>query len=512
MAAEPTTPPTPTERSGRKQLGINTAWNVFDLFADIVAGAIGSILVARALGPEILGRYQYVLWIGSIVAGMTTFGVSSALARYMGLAMAHGNGEDAGDALVTAFRTQVIVVIASVIILATLIFVAISRPERLIAALAWGTVPIGLIMSIPTSVNGLKEHFHRNVISSIIAAVVELSIVGATLILGWGLVGLASSLVIARAVDCVVRYITAWGTMRHYLSLARPVPDAKLVRGFREMALQGFALQALNVVVLNRSEMFFLKIFSASEQIAFFSLGLGITRYLSMGPSALLKGLTPRIYISQARTEGGGAILALRSIRIQAMLAAPLYAAAVIYGGWIVGFLYGGKYGPVTVPLAIIALASVPTLGLGELDVLIRVADRQGELVRWTTVTMVLTLVLDYLMVRPWGAIGAAGAFSIARYIHFVGVQRITDRAFPAHPPNAPRWRFILLATACMALPAVLLRDVIPTIATPALMVLGALLFGAVLWQTPWLTANERTLTHEVIHEVRTRLRLGSAP
>lgn len=509
MAAEPTMHSNPPQRSGRKQLGINTAWNVFDLFADLVAGAIGSILVARALGPEILGRYQYVLWIGSIVAGMTTFGVSSALARYMGLAMARGDVEDAGDALLTAFRTQLLVVIASVIILAILILVAVSRPERLVAALAWGTVPIGLMMSIPTSVNGLKEQFHRNVLSSIIAAVVELSIVGATLLLGWGLVGLAASLVIARSVDCFVRYVTAWGTIRHHLHLARPVPDAALVRGFREMALQGFALQALNVVVLNRSEMFFLKIFSASEQIAFFSLGLGITRYLSMGPSALLKGLTPRIYISQARKEGGGAILALRSIRIQAMLAAPLYAAAVIHGAWIIGFLYGDKYGPVTIPLAIIALVSVPTLGLGELDVLIRVADRQGELVRWTTITMLLTLVLDYLMVRPWGAIGAAAAYSIARYIHFVGVQRITDRAFPAHPPNAPRWRFILLATACMAIPALLLREVTPVLATPALMILGTLIFAAVLWQTPWLTANERDLTRELIQHIRTRLRPG---
>jgi len=512
VATESGTRPPPLERSGRKQLGINTAWNVFDLLADVVAGAIGSILVARALGPEILGRYQYVLWIGSIVAGMTTFGVSSALARYMGLAMAHGNGEDAGDALITAFRTQILVVIASVIIFATLIFVAVSGPERLIAALAWGTVPLGLMMAIPTSVNGLKEHFHRNVISSIVAAVAEISIVGATLLLGWGLVGLASSLVIARAVDCAVRYVTAWGTLRHYLGLARPVPDAALVHGFREMALQGFALQALNVVVLNRSEMFFLKLFSASEQIAFFSLGLGITRYLSMGPSALLRGLTPRIYISHARTEGGGAILALRMIRIQAMLVAPLYAAAIIHGGWIVGFLYGDKYGPVTIPLAIIALASLPTLGLGELGVLIRVADRQGELVRWTTVTMVLTLVLDYLMVRPWGAIGAATAFSIARYIHFVGVQRIADRAFPAHPPNAPRWRFILLATACMALPALLFRGLTPAFATPALMVLGTLIFAAVLWRTPWLTTNERDLTREIIHQVKTRLRPGNAP
>jgi O-antigen/teichoic acid export membrane protein len=495
----------PRPVSGRRQLSVNTAWNLFDLFAGLLSSAIGSILVARAMGPEVLGRYQYIIWIGSIVAGMTTFGVSSALSRYMGLAMARGDSEDAGDALATAFRTQALVVGVAVTLLAVLIGVAVSGPERLIALLAWSTVPVGLMLSIPTSVNGLKEHFHRNVIASLIAAVVELGIVGATLIFGWGLVGLASSMAVARCVDCLARYVTAWPTIRRYLHHARRPADPAIVRGFREMALQGFALQALNVVVLNRSEMFFLKQFSASEQIAFFSLALGITRYLGMGPSALLKGLSPRIYTAQARTTGGGAMLALRSIRIQAMLASPLYATAIIHGGWIVSLLYGNQYGGVILPLALITLASVPTLGLGELAVLIRVADQQGKLVRWTSVTMALTLLFDFLLVRPWGALGAAAAYSIARYIHFVGVQRIADRAFPDHPPHAPRWRFILLATAAMAVPELVLGTLLPNWLTPLLMALGVGVFAAALWATPWLTASERTLVHDMIAQARRR-------
>lgn len=501
---------TPPQRvSGRRQLSVNTAWNLFDLFAGILSSGIGSILVARAMGPEILGRYQYIIWIGSIVAGMTTFGVSSALSRYMGLAMARGDVEDAGDALATAFRTQVLVVAVAVTLLTILIIVAVAGPERLIALLAWSTVPIGLMMSIPTSVNGLKEHFHRNVIASLIAAVVELAVVGATLILHWGLIGLAASMVIARCVDCLVRYLTAWPTIRKYLHHARHPADHSLVRGFREMALQGFALQALNVVVLNRSEMFFLKHFSASEQIAFFSLALGITRYLGMGPSALLKGLSPRIYTAQARAAGGGAILALRSIRIQAIVASPLYATAVIYGAWVVGLLYGKQYDGVVLPLAVITLASVPTLGLGELAVLIRVADRQGQLVRWTSFTMALTLLCDFLFIRPWGALGAAIAYSVARYVHFIGVQRIADKAFPDHPPHAPRWRFILLATATMAVPALLLGPVTPWLLTPLLMVLGTLLFAGALWLSPWLTSSERTLAREMMALARNRNPFG---
>ncbi len=499
----------PRQPSSRRQLGVNTAWNIADLAADIIAGAVGSILVARALGPEILGRYQYILWIGSIVAGMTTFGVSSALLRYMGIALGRHDDAEAGDSIAVAFWIQTLVVAVSIAALGTLIAVAVSRPERLVALLAWSTVPLGLLMSIPTAVNGVEERFDRNVISSLIAAVVELAIVVAVLITGGGLVGLAASLAVSRAVDCAIRYLTAARSMRRYLAAARHPADPVIARGFREMALQGFALQALNVVVLNRSEMFFLKQFSPSEQIAFFSLGLGITRYLSMGPTALLKGLTPRIYKAHAQNVSGGSSLALRSIRIQAILSAPLYAAATVFGAWIVMFLYGDKYASVVLPLAIIALASLPTLGLGELAVLIRAADRQGALVRWTSFTMVLTLVFDWLLIRPWGALGAAIAYSVARYVHFIGVQRIADKAFPDHPPHAPRWRFILLATATMAVPALLLGPVTPWLLTPLLMVLGTLLFAGALWLSPWLTSSERTLAREMMALARSRNPFG---
>src|SRR5690606_14804605 len=121
-------------------------------------------------------------------------GVSSALLRYMGIALGRHDDAEAGDSIAVAFRIQTLVVAVSIAALGTLIAVAVSRPERLVALLAWSTVPLGLLMSIPTAVNGVEERFDRNVISWLIAAIVELAIVVTVLITGGGLVGLAASL------------------------------------------------------------------------------------------------------------------------------------------------------------------------------------------------------------------------------------------------------------------------------------------------------------------------------
>src|SRR5271157_2276056 len=73
---------TPTPRNATKLIASNTFWYGFESVFAIVMVFATSIPMARVLGPERLGYFQYVAWLTN-VGTLLAIGIPSVTTKYM---------------------------------------------------------------------------------------------------------------------------------------------------------------------------------------------------------------------------------------------------------------------------------------------------------------------------------------------------------------------------------------------------------------------------------------------
>ena len=69
----------------------NTAWYGLVTFIGLGSGLVMSIVLARGLGPSLMGDYSYLLWALRMLTAIATLGWALATARYTAEACATGD-------------------------------------------------------------------------------------------------------------------------------------------------------------------------------------------------------------------------------------------------------------------------------------------------------------------------------------------------------------------------------------------------------------------------------------
>ena len=406
----------------------NTSWNIADLVVSLVVGTIASIIVARGLGPTVLGKYQFVVWMASIVSTLTRFGVPSAASRNIGQYLAANQVGLAGAVLRKTFVLQGAIAAIALALGAVLVMTVLPAHDRVFGFIAFVAVIPALFMAIPTGLNELDDRFNRNVIPSIIAVVLDLGGAIAVVAFDLGLVGLAVSSLVARTADCLIRTTWAMPRIRMLLAAATTLPP-DVERAFLRLAKEAAAIQLLAFAVWNRSEIVFLGWLSTSEQIAFFSLAYGLSTRLGMLPIASARTYVPAILRSHGVDPQASVDTTARSVRVQALLGYPMFAALAVSASPIIHVLYGAQYLPAIPAVIILAAATLFPTGRTSVEVLLRAADQQTSMLRLYGVMTVVTLLLDFVLIRQWEANGAAianGVILIAQAIGLLALARRT--------------------------------------------------------------------------------------
>ena len=77
----------------RTALVRNTAWYGLVTFIGLGSGLVMSIVLARGLGPSLMGDYSYLLWALRMLTAVATLGWTLATARYTAEAYARSEPE-----------------------------------------------------------------------------------------------------------------------------------------------------------------------------------------------------------------------------------------------------------------------------------------------------------------------------------------------------------------------------------------------------------------------------------
>lgn len=437
-------------------IGKNTAFAAADMATATACAVVTSILVGRFLGPAKLGHYNYVLWIANFSVALANFGVPSAVGKYMAEFLGLNRPGLAAATVRAGFRYQLG---SGVLVLGVGCGLALLFEER--SHLAYvlpvvASLPLTMLMAISTHGNMAMERFEANAVPSICGSIVNLTGVLLALHAGWDLPGLAGALFSSKLADSGLRYLLfrRFFTRRVGPTSTFVVPNGlpeEERRRFVRFCLQATVLVLINLVVWNRSEMFFLKAFCDIRQVAFFSVAFGVVLALVNAAEPFASAVSARLLVQYRRDPEESNRTAILFLRLQALVIVPLAFGLAALARPVLLLTYGRAYEPAVPVLTAAALLCAPAALATPARKLIAAADRQQFSVWWGLLSAVATLLLDWILVSRSAALGGALANGLSQALAVSGFWLYLSRVCGIRLPYR-RLLLVVLSGAGMAL------------------------------------------------------------
>lgn len=410
----------------------NTLWYGAVTLVGLVAGLLMSVILARGLGPARMGDYSYLLWAVRILTAVATLGWALSTTRYTAGPCAVGDAARAWSYVRLFLRRQVATTTLVVAAMLPVVLLLVSGEMR------WPFVLVTLLLFVSTvesifthAVHG-AQRYDLTTQTSTIKILVVLGASVAVVGLGGGMVGLVLALGLGNVVACLIQ-------RRRALELYRPTPGAPPAPWSPELRAYVVPLSVvvvLDAIVWDRSEVFFLRLYTSPEDIAFYSLAFGLATKAMLVPEIAVGALLPAF----AALHGRGAAdefgrVYRTAIRYVALLGAPIAAIAAALAPGIMGWLYGDAYLPAAGLLGALAFVGlVSALRKVAWAALRAVGDRRCALTAtWTAA--VLNVGLAALLIPSLGTTGAvvanvAGQLTATVWV-FIGMARAHGSGFP---------------------------------------------------------------------------------
>lgn len=333
-------------------------------FIGVATGFVTSILLARGLGPDGLGRFSLVLSLAAVAGSLSDLGIGQTAVRYASRAAAKGDLEGHLAVLRWAFRLRI-----AMVAVVTVCFVAAAP---LVARFLWHDAALSPLMQLGlaggvfaalTAVPSLYfmslKRFGTNALVSSAQRLVSFAgIVLLAALQQWSLllvlvVTLGSSALAASAMLWLVPKAALWRrggtrlkdvTLRGLLRDPAVRPDPAPAGDDTPTGFLAFNLvSTVLVMLILQADMWLMGYFLAKSQVGIYSVAMRFTLPLTIVLGALNTALWPRASAVSGVKE------ALPLLRRTFKLSLMVSGAGVVYAivvPLLAPFLFGARYSP----------------------------------------------------------------------------------------------------------------------------------------------------------------------
>jgi O-antigen/teichoic acid export membrane protein len=429
-----------------------------------------SVVIARYLGPDQMGRQSYIAFVSLALVAAATAGLPGALTRFVGELLGARRG---GQAMSLHRLTHRVELVAAVLLLAGMCASAAlgSRPAAA-WVLAGVSGALAVLQSVPMSLLAGAQRWRAASAPGLVTGAATVPLMIVVLAAGGGITGLFAVEAFAVFANLVW---TAALARRVAVRLPPPEPpDLELRRRFLSFAGFTTVIAVIHFVVWRRSELFVLQQYSTNAQIAFYSIAFAAVSGLAKLPETIEAITVPAVANlvgtgEQDRVRRGF----WRALRLLAVATPPLVAGVAVTGPALLNLVYGTAYdgaGPVL--LAMLApLLVQPMLTMAE--AILYGLGRPRFIVVAGLAACVVDIGLAFALVPRLDALGAAIANGVSQLVAGVPCLVLAARLHrPLAMAAGPLLRGIALALAVAAAAgAVLLgfgTGAVPTLAAVA--------------------------------------------
>lgn len=393
----------------------NVLFSLVNNLMALLSGVVLSVIIARYLGPKNLGTYHLVLWIVSIAMLFVNLGIVMSLKKHV--AEFTGRNDYRSIAGLINFLLRVRVTVALAVTSALIIFSGVitgyfnqpdARQYLILAAIA--ILPSALSEIFSSSLLGIQKYYYSTAITLVVTPI-SFALSLTALLAGYGIAGLMVVTAFITTIGFIVNY---WAARRESLLdwSARLPRDVR--SGVARFNLGVIAMNFLDAIVWQRSEVFFLGKFRTVQEVGFYSLAFGFTTTtVSFFASAITNVLIPiHSRAFGAGDHGGMQKIYQKSIQYLSMVSLPVAIGGAVLADRIVVKLYGADYLPAAAAMSILFLSSAG----GRIGSAFASVMYSANLVRIKIYTAIIwatiNITLDLLLIPRYGVMGAVIANS----------------------------------------------------------------------------------------------------
>ncbi|NIQ06694.1 MAG: flippase [Candidatus Korarchaeota archaeon] len=279
------------------------------VFSQVVLG-VGSILVARLLGPEGYGKYSLALSVPILLASLSDLGVNQAIIRFPAKFKAEGKEATTTRVLKSAIMFRLLSSLVMTVICFTLseffatFFINRSDLGQFIRLCSLYILFQGVLSSTSLSFIGL-DRMDRNALIQGIMAVIKASVGPLLIVLGLGIMGAIighiAGYAIAGLIAPILLYVGPYRRLKVIKSEEKNffVNDIKLLITY---SLPLYATTALYIVI-ERYQFFLLAYFVSDIQIGNFQGAIMLSSLIPMVLSPIATALFPAFSKLDPETE-----------------------------------------------------------------------------------------------------------------------------------------------------------------------------------------------------------------
>lgn len=391
--------PSDVGRIGRAGL-----WSVLAYATASLSTFVTSIIVARALGDELFGRYGLWVYLQRLIPTLLVFGAPRAITVVVAELVGGGREGEARAVLRSTARLHAALIPAAAIIAGVVATVA-EGSALLGLAVGLGVAVTGAMLDLESVLSALSR-FRDLAVAAAIGAVAQLALAFAGLALGFGWPAFVTLYVAASAVA-----IAAQLTRAH--RAVRPFPRVDLTavvkKRYTELVwIIGFAVIA-NEVLWGPIELLFLRTLRPAEDLGQYSAALRLASLPALLPLMFARVLVPEF--SRLKGAGDDASMQRAFPEVCTMLlavAAPVALGGAALAEPLLTTLFGAAYLPAAGATVVLFCGSAINALVGPASTAVMIGPRPRLLIEVGVVTGILLLVGDALLVPALGPLGAA--------------------------------------------------------------------------------------------------------
>lgn len=486
-------------------------------------GFVYRILLTRMAGAEILGLYQLILPVYSVLLSLTLVGLTTAVSNLSARYEALGNRR-----AIDGLRSQAVWLFFCLSILPCCLL-TLGSDAASVLLLGDARTQLGLILLPPclllTGIENIQKNYFYGTGRVIPAALTDLTehLLRAVLILG--LLFYVKPPTAERAVGTIVfgmllceifSAVTQTLLFRHYLGARRLLPGAgvppvALRRVIYQIgvpvglsAVLGNLISSVNAILIPR-----LLVQGGMEQgeaVSAYGVTFGMTLPMLLLPTAFLSALGLVLAPKLSRAAALGRRTEIRrqvqkSVAMANLILIPSLALLAVLGSAIGGALYGES--TVGENLPILALGVLFSCWQTLFACVLNALNRQTIYAVLAFISDVIELLLTCLTVGRWGIAGYAVSFVVSTLLGAVWSWQVVSRETELRLPVF-RWFTAPMLAACLAsacahlMDRVLLRDGASQLpAACAALGLGILLYLSALQAMGVLVRKKEDVSRE---------------
>jgi O-antigen/teichoic acid export membrane protein len=424
-------------------LSVRTLWNALGILVGAFGRMLAAIVVARHLGPELVGRYVFLTWLVEITILCISLGLPITLTRYLA---------EFGVPSNPALRAPLIrwvtyrylplsvigAIVAYFVVQGWLSDSLRHEPAVLVSLLVLFQALSGLVAAYLAGLQDFRRLARINIFSSTVLLILQ-----AAGSLYFGLEGALAGAVVSCLVPLLV--VRAWKLPWD----SQPREGTSIAPGLPRYALNTWLAALISTVVWGRIEIFFLDRYNTAVETGYYGVALTISMVVVQGAALLTGALMPHF----ASLAGRGAGEDLRRDYQRLTVIVSLFVFPVALGGAalmpeLLPRVFGEPYRP-AVPVAGILMACAGLAFTGVGSAMVYGLGESGLVFRMGTLGAAMMAAGCYLVIPLFGALGGAAVRSGVQSTIIVLSLFVLKSRYGMPFPFRPIGRIAVAASIC---------------------------------------------------------------